>query len=122
MVEKVRVGVIGCGNISSAYFKMAKNFPILDMHAAADLDMEKAHARGSEFGIPKVCSVEELLRDKSIEVVLNLTVPKAHGPVNLNAIEAGKHVFVEKPLAADRTEGAAVVAAAKQKGVRIGAA
>src|SRR5215218_4946760 len=104
MAEKVKVGVIGAGAISGAYFKMAKELPILDMAACADLNLDAAKKRAEEFGVPKVCSVDELLADPSIEIVLNLTVPKAHVPIALRAIEAGKHTYAEKPLGVDREE------------------
>src|SRR4051794_40965645 len=87
MPEPINVGVVGCGAISAAYFKMAPNFPILRMVACADLEREKAEARAREFGIPRVLAVEELLGDPEIDLVLNLTVPKAHVPVALRALE-----------------------------------
>src|SRR5580698_9262625 len=101
MAEKVRVGVVGCGAISGAYLGMAKNFPIVEMVACADLDTAKAKAAAEKFNIPKVLSVEELIADKSIEIVLNLTVPKAHVPISIAALEAGKHTYAEKPLGID---------------------
>jgi predicted dehydrogenase len=122
MAEKVRMGVVGCGAISAAYFGMAKNFPIVEVAACADMNREAAEKRAAEFGVPKVCSVEELLADPSIEVVLNLTVPKAHVPVSLATIEAGKHTYLEKPLGVDREDGRKLIAAAKAKGLRVGCA
>src|SRR5947207_10858142 len=89
--EKVRVGVIGCGAISGAYLGMAKNFPIVEIAACSDIDMAKAQAQGEKFAVPKVCTVEELLGDDSIEIVLNLTIPKAHVPIALEAMKKGKH-------------------------------
>jgi predicted dehydrogenase len=122
MSDPVRVGVVGCGAISSAYFKMARQLPILTMAACADLDAGRARARAEEFQIPRACPVEELLADPSIEIVLNLTVPKAHAPVALQAIAAGKHTYAEKPLAIDREEGRRVLTAARERGVRVGGA
>src|SRR5690242_19668711 len=104
-MEAVRIGVIGCGAISGAYLDMAKNFPVVRVVACADLDLGRAKVKAREFGVPRACSVEELLNDRSIELVLNLTVPKAHVPVALAALEAGKHVYSEKPLGIDRDEG-----------------
>lgn len=113
MTEPVRVGVIGCGAISGAYFKHAQSFPILKMAACADLVPEAAKRKADEFGIPKVMKVEQLLKDESIELVLNLTVPKAHAPLMLECIAAGKHSYVEKPLGVNREEGRKVVEAAR---------
>jgi predicted dehydrogenase len=95
---------------------------MLEMAACADLDPEKAHARAAEFGVPRVLTVDELLADPEIEVVLNLTVPKAHAPVALRALRQGKHTFAEKPLGIDRAEGRAILELAAQLGLRVGCA
>ncbi len=122
MAEKVRMGVIGCGAISAAYFGMAKNFPNVEVAACADMNREAAEKRAAEYGVPKVCTVDELLADKSIEIVLNLTIPKAHVPVSLATIEAGKHTYMEKPLGIDREDGRKLIEAAARKGLRVGCA
>ena len=96
-MNKVGVGVIGCGVISGAYLKAAQSFPILDIRGLADAVPAAAEARAKEFGL-KAVSVDALLADPTIEIVLNLTVPKAHVEVGLKAIAAGKHVYGEKPL------------------------
>src|SRR4051812_23814609 len=105
MDKPVKVGVIGTGAISGAYLGMAKTFPIVEMAACADINLDFAKAKAAEFAIPRACSVDELLADKGIEIVLNLTVPKAHFPVGMRAIEAGKHTYAEKPLGITREEG-----------------
>ena len=99
MAETVKVGVIGTGAISGAYLGMAKNFPIVEIAACADLDMEKAKAQGEKFAVPKVCSVNQLLNDDSIEIVLNLTVPKAHVPIAIKVStgESAGHFRRRKP-------------------------
>jgi predicted dehydrogenase len=122
MSKPVKIGVIGCGAISGAYFGMAKNFPNVEIFAAADLNPEAAKARAAEFNVPHVMTVDELLKQPDIEIVLNLTVPKAHVPVALAAMENGKHVYCEKPLAVDREEGRKLLAVAKAKGLRVGCA
>lgn len=122
MPEKVRVGLIGAGAISGHYLGMAKNFPILDIAACADLNLEATKKRAEEFSIPRVCAVDELLEDPSIELVLNLTVPKAHVPVAMRAINAGKHTYAEKPLGINREEGRKLLEAGERKNRRIGCA
>ncbi|SEN30153.1 Gfo/Idh/MocA family protein [Lihuaxuella thermophila] len=121
-MEKVRVGVIGCGNISATYFRNLKEFAVLDVVACADLDVERAKASAEAFHIPKACTVDELLADPDIELVINLTVPQAHAEVCLAALSAGKHVYVEKPLAVTREEGQKILQTAKAKGLRVGSA
>jgi predicted dehydrogenase len=118
----IGVGVIGCGTISGIYLENSKKFAVLKVVACADLDMERAQARAAEYGVPKACSVEELLADPAIDLVINLTVPKAHAAVAQAAIQAGKSVYNEKPLAIDRAEGRALLDAARARGVRVGCA
>jgi len=121
-MQKVRLGVIGCGAISGAYFGMAKNFPVVEVVACADLDVARAKAKAREFGVRRAYAVDELLADPSIELVVNLTVPKAHAPVALAALEAGKHTYCEKPLGIDRDEGRKVIELANRRGLKVGCA
>jgi predicted dehydrogenase len=121
-MKPVKVGLIGCGTISAAYLSIAKRFPMLEIAACADMLDERAEARAAEYGVPRVLSVDELISDPDIELVLNLTIPKAHGEVALRAVEAGKSVYNEKPLAVSREEGARLLERATVKGVRVGAA
>ncbi len=120
-MKRVGVGVIGCGNISAAYLTAARKFPVLDIVALADADPAAAEARGAEFDIP-ARPVEALLADPAVEIVLNLTVPKAHVEVGLRAIAAGKHVHSEKPLGVSVAEARRLVDAAAARGVRLGCA
>jgi len=121
-MDRVKVGVIGCGAISGAYLGMAKGFKIVEITACADIEIDRAKSKAKEFGISRACSVDELLNDPSIELVLNLTVPKVHVPVSLAALGAGKHVYAEKPFGIDREEGRKVIELAKQKGLKVGCA
>jgi predicted dehydrogenase len=120
--KPVRVGVVGCGVISAMYLKNAKRFPILDVAACADALPERARARAEEFGVPRALSVEDLRADRSIEAVLNLTIPIAHGEVARAAVAAGKSVYNEKPLAVERADARALLDAAQAAGVRVGGA
>jgi len=121
-VRKLKVGIIGCGNIMGAYVKGCRAFEILEVAACADLVQDIAVARAAEFEIPRALTVEALLADPTIEIVINLTVPKAHAEVSLAAIAAGKHVHSEKPLAVTRKDGRRILEAARQNGVRVGCA
>lgn len=120
--KPVKVGIVGCGNISAAYLKIAPTFRILDVVACADLMPERARARAEEFGVPRASTVDELLADPDIEIIVNLTIPGAHAEVGLAAIEAGKCIYTEKPLAVRREDGQRMVDLAKEKGVLIGGA
>ena len=120
-MQPVRIGLIGCGMISAAYLRAAKTFGVLEFVACADLNPEAAQRTQAAFGVPAI-SVEELLARDDIEAVLNLTVPAAHGEVNLAAIAAGKHIYCEKPFGLDVAEGERVLAAADAAGVRTGCA
>lgn len=122
LMKPVNVGVLGCGAISGAYLGMSRNFPVVNIAACADLNPDAAKAAVEKFGVGRAVSIDELYADPSIEIILNLTVPKAHVPTGLRAIEAGKHVYLEKPLGIDRSEGQKLIDAAKARGVRIGCA
>src|SRR5260370_4117711 len=76
--QPVKIGIIGCGNISGIYFKAGKTFPILDIAACADLDLDRAKAKAEEHGVPKACTVQELLADPEIRIMVNLTIPNPH--------------------------------------------
>ncbi len=120
--DPVKVGVVGCGHISGIYLKNARRLAELDVVAVADLDADRARARAAEFGIPRACSVDELLADERIELVLNLTTPDAHAAIALAALDAGKSVYNEKPLATDLADGRRIVRLAGERGLRVGCA
>ena len=121
MARTVKVGIIGCGNISSQYIKGCRLFDVLAVTACADIDPAKAEAVAREFDL-KPLAVAELLADPAIEIVINLTIPATHAEVSLAAIAAGKHVQSEKPLATNRADGQQILAAAQTQGVRVGCA
>ena len=122
MVEKVKVGVIGCGNISRIYLEQSRTFDILEVKAVSDMDMDRAKAKAKEHDIPCVYTVDQLLADDEIEMVLNITPPGAHGEIGLRALEAGKSVYNEKPFAVFRDDGQKMLALADKKGLRVGCA
>ena len=113
--------MIGCGNVADLYLEGCPRFPVLELAACADLDAGRA-ARVAAIGGLRATTIEALLADPSIEIVLNLTPPLAHAEVSRAAIAAGKHVYSEKPLATDRASAAAVMAEARTAGVRLACA
>ncbi|ODT05851.1 MAG: oxidoreductase [Mesorhizobium sp. SCN 65-20] len=121
MARKLGVGVIGCGNISKTYFSRAPQFKGIEMRACADINMDAARARAKEFKL-RAETVEDLLAAKDIDIVVNLTVPAVHYEVSRQAIEAGKHVYSEKPFVLAVKDGLDLKKRADKKGVRIGSA
>jgi predicted dehydrogenase len=117
------IGIIGCGDISGIYLQnLTRRFRDARVVACADLIAERAEKAAAEYGVAKAVPVDELLRDPGVEIVLNLTIPKAHADVSLAALAAGKHVYLEKPLAVTRAAGARVLAAARKAKRRVGGA
>lgn len=119
---KYGVGIIGCGNISGIYIENCGKLGGVHVAGLADVIPERAAAKAEETGNRAYGSVDELLRDEAVDIVLNLTVPLAHAEVALKAIAAGKHVYNEKPLGVTLAEGRSILDAAKSKGVRVGCA
>jgi predicted dehydrogenase len=119
--EPLRVGVVGCGFIADRYVEDSPAFERWRPVACADIDAETRDAFAAKHGL-RALPVDALIDDAEIDLVLNLTPPKAHAPVVSAALEAGKHVYTEKPLAATVEEGRALVAQAAETGVRLGCA
>jgi predicted dehydrogenase len=116
-----RVAIIGCGAISPRYAKTLNELGFITLAAVADGIPERAEALAAEHGAA-VMTVDEILADATIDAVVNLTPPLAHGPVTRSILQAGKAAFSEKPLAVDMTEGHALVKLAEDQGVRFGCA
>ncbi len=121
-MRKTKIGVIGCGNISSIYMQSPQTFEILDIVACSDLIMERTHGQAKKFNIPQSGTNAELLSDPEIEIVVNITTPQSHYEVSMEALEAGKSVHTEKPFTLTREQGKEVLALAKAKGLRAGGA
>ncbi len=121
-MEPVRIGVVGCGNISGIYFTNLQRYPLARVIACSDLDIAKAQAASQTYGIPMVLAPDDLVTHPDVDLVLNLTVPKAHASVSLMAMRARKHVYTEKPLAVSRQQGSELIGVATSQNVRIGSA
>lgn len=122
MENRVKIGIIGCGNIFDQYLKGCRAFKILDVVAVADINEARAKERSEQYGIPFAGSPAELLANPDIQIVVNLTIPVAHAEVNLAALAAGKHVYSEKPLAITREDGKRILDSAAEKGLLVGGA
>ena len=118
MAEKLGVGVIGCGNISKAYFSLSPLFRGIKMRACADINMDAAKARAKEFKL-RAETVDELLKDDEIDIIVNLTIPAVHYEVSKAVLDAGKHVYSEKPFVLSIEEGLDLKKRAEKKGLRL---
>lgn len=118
----VGVGVIGAGVISSQYLDNLCTFADLDVRFIADIDEVRAKLQAEKYGIAGHGSVAQLLADEKIEIVVNLTIPKAHVEVALQVLAAGKHVWTEKPFALDRESAQILLDAAHTAGLRVATA
>ena len=117
----LNVGVIGCGMISDWYFKAAKRFKQMRIIGCADARPESAAKQGAAYNVP-VMTVEEMLANPEVEMVLNLTPQKVHYPISKQALEAGKHVYSEKPLCVTLEQAEELIKLAESKGLQIAAA
>jgi predicted dehydrogenase len=118
----MNVGLIGAGVISDTYLKNLTSFPDLRVVMIADLDVDRAAAQAAKHGVPRSGTAIELLDDPETEVVVNLTVPAAHVEVGLAALQAGKHVWSEKPIGLDRASARKLLDRARELGLRVASA
>lgn len=115
------IGIIGCGNISTAYLTFAPLFRGLEVRAVADVNADAARAQAEAFNV-RAHSVPELLAADDIDIVVNLTIPAAHFDVTCDILKAGKHAYSEKPIVLTQDQGAALRALATERGLRVGSA
>lgn len=120
-MDTLKIGIIGCGMISKTYFEGIAAYDGVEVAGCADIREEAARQRAKEFNVP-FRTVEDLLADPEIEVVVNLTIPAAHAEVNTRILEAGKHPHCEKPFANTLEDGKNVLALAREKGLGVGCA
>ena len=126
-MKTLNAGIVGCGMIGAPYYKACGESKWLNPVACADLLPDRAEEacksiKENSWGEPEPCSYEDMLSNKDIDIIINLTNPKAHHSLSMSALNAGKHIYLEKPLAVTREEGREMLAAAKTNNVRIGCA
>jgi|TARA_B100000767_G_C19711857_1_gene513162 predicted dehydrogenase len=114
-----KVGLIGCGHISETYFKGHEYFNNFQITKCADINMEVAN-KCAEVNNIEACSVDDIIKDKEIEIILNLTIPKAHYEIAKKSLENGKHIYSEKPMAVNFEDGKHLLQLSKEKGLYIG--
>lgn len=116
------VGVVGVGNILGRYLSGMSRFPELWVVGCASRSRERAQAVAKDHGIAAFGSVSELLGSSEVDVVLNITPPRAHASVTRDALSAGKHVYVEKPITAELAEAHPLISQARSAGLLLGSA
>jgi len=121
MTDTLGVGIIGCGNISAAYLQLAPMFKGYEIRAVADINMDNANARAAEFGV-RAHSVDDLLAANDIDLVINLTIPAAHLEVSKAVLNAGKHVYSEKPFVLSLSEAQELGDIARKNNLVVGSA
>lgn len=117
-----RAAIVGCGVISKVYFEAGRRFESFDVVACSDVDEARAISAAESYGVRRLESLDAVVADPEIDIVVNLTPPGAHHGVTAAALRAGKHVYSEKPLSGSADEAAALLAAADAGGLRLGCA
>ncbi|HMQ35505.1 MAG TPA: Gfo/Idh/MocA family oxidoreductase, partial [Chloroflexaceae bacterium] len=120
MDSRMRVAIVGCGNIAEPYARNLVTFPQVELVGYSDLVPERAEALAAKHGGRVYPSLDAVLADPSVELVVNLTIHQAHYQVSRAILEAGKHLMSEKPLALTYAEASELVALAAARGLRIG--
>lgn len=120
--RRLGVGIIGTGVISQTYLENLTSFPDIDVVAVGDLVPERARAKTEEFSVRAWGTAADVLANPEVDLVVNLTIPAVHVAVSRAALEAGKHVWTEKPIGLDRDATRDLLALADERGLRIGAA
>jgi predicted dehydrogenase len=118
----MRIGFVGCGYVADVYFQSLKKYPHLELVAVTDRDQKRAFEFGAYYSVKTCSTVEALLADPAIEMIVNLTSPSSHFEVSKACLEAGKHVYSEKPLAMAFSEAQALVELANTKGLYLSSA
>src|SRR3954451_11355176 len=121
MTRRLGLGIVGCGNVSTTYFSLAPLFRGIEIRACADLVPAAAAASAKQYGV-RADTVDGLLAADDVDIVVNLTIPAAHHEVSRRAIDAGKHVYSEKPLVLSIKDGLDLQKRAARRGLRIGSA
>lgn len=121
MAKVYGVGIMGAGNISAAYLRLAPLFKNLEVRAVADVIPEAAQKRATEYNVAAQ-TPDELLKNSELDVIVNLTVPAAHFSVSKDILSSGKHAYSEKPFVLSVEEGIQLKALADEHGLKVGSA
>ena len=120
--KKIHAVIVGCGNIADRYAIQIKSYPQVKLLGFSDIDKERAKTFAAEYGGKVYPTLEDVLADDAVELVVNLTIHFAHAEVITKCLQAGKHVHTEKPLATSYAEAKMLVELAEEKGLRLSSA
>jgi predicted dehydrogenase len=121
MAKTYGVGIMGAGNISAAYLRLAPLFRNLEVRAIADILPEAAQKRAGEYNVAAQ-TPDELLKNSEIDVIVNLTIPSTHFSISKDILSAGKHAYSEKPFVLSVEEGIQLKALAEEHNLKVGSA
>ncbi|MBA2529843.1 MAG: Gfo/Idh/MocA family oxidoreductase, partial [Euzebyales bacterium] len=120
--EPLGVAIVGCGHVAAGYAEDLQRYPRLVLRGVTDLEPARSRALATKVGCRNYRDTDALLADPEVAVVVNLTSHRAHAGVTSSALEAGKHVFSEKPIAMAAAEARFLNAVAAARGLRLGSA
>src|SRR5262249_6415799 len=115
----MKIAIIGCGFVADFYLKTLPNHPQLEVKGVMDRDSERASRFGAFYGVPVYPTLDALLADRDVSIVLNLTNPRSHFAVTEACLLAGKHVYSEKPIATDFTDAEKLVRLAEERNLAL---
>lgn len=120
-MKTVKIGIVGCGNICDIYFENIAKFKNIEVYGCADIDENRSREKAEQYGC-KSMGVDAMINDANVDIVLNLTIPQAHYEVDMKALNAGKHVYSEKPLAIEMKDAKEIMELAQKKNLLVGCA
>jgi predicted dehydrogenase len=121
--NKVRVGLIGCGSVSGAYLPSLTKQPFIEVVSVCDIKPERAKKRAEQFKVAnQYPNIDAMLAGAEFDLLVNTTSMPSHYPVNRKGLEAGRHVWSEKPMALEVSKGRELIALARKRGVGFWAA
>ena len=121
-MDRVGIAIVGCGNIAAFYLSTLSRHRILELRGIMDRNPSRSAAYATYYSVPEYGSLDAILNDRAVKLVINLTNPRSHFAVSKACLDAGKHVYSEKPLAMSFPEAAELVRLAAQKGLSISSA
>ena len=118
----MQLAIVGCGFVADFYMTTLPNYPHLKVKGVLDRDKQRQARFAKHYSLSEYASMEQLLADEDVQIVLNLTNPSSHYELSKASLAAGKHVYSEKPLSMDMQEARELVDLAEEKGLRLSGA